>query len=399
MVTAAILTIGDEVSSGQIVNRNAAWLANELENCKIKVSTHLTVRDIEGQIVDALNYIETRVDLVFTTGGLGPTRDDLTRNAVCKWLEEETKFDEASWDRICQRFKGFGAAITENNRQQCFFPQSSQIIVNQAGSANAFYSLKKSSQTKIWCLPGPPLEIKRIWRDYITEQIAAEVLVQDIEKSTLLRWQCLGKSESALGEIVEQAIAGSTLISGYRTHIPYVEIKLWTPDIDKLKNSPYISRVENAISPWLISRDDENIVELLLLELEKYELVKVMDFSSQGYLGQKFGIISRQNHNLELSHLTVISEWDLSYEQGVVFKALELAEPEALTLAMGSLNSQGEWEVGWSYDGDIHVEVLSLPYKTAGSRAGDRFLNFQGERSIFYWLNALRSRELELSYN
>ena len=119
----AILTIGDEVSSGQIINRNSAWLAARLEDLQLTVSLHLTVQDIDSQIIDALHYCGAHASFIVTTGGLGPTRDDLTRHAVASWAGQSLVFHEDSWRRLEAQFSDRQIPLAESNRQQCFFPR------------------------------------------------------------------------------------------------------------------------------------------------------------------------------------------------------------------------------------------------------------------------------------
>ena len=137
---AGILTIGDEVSSGQILNRNAGWLASHLEDLKFEVPLHITTQDKPKQIKRALAYLEESCDLIFTTGGLGPTSDDLSRHAISEWLDKDLDFDDNSWQRIIHLFEERGIELADSNRQQCFFPKGAKILTNHAGTANGFYS-------------------------------------------------------------------------------------------------------------------------------------------------------------------------------------------------------------------------------------------------------------------
>ena len=251
---AAVLTIGNEVSSGQILNSNAAWISQELEALKVEVLTQLTVQDTDSQILDALNFIAKHAEVIIVTGGLGPTKDDLTRHSVNSWLGENLEFDQNSWQSIVDRLGSFGVPVAESNKQQCYFPKNSTILKNEAGTANAFYY--KKDHIHLWCLPGPPREIKRIWSDHISSFITKNIS-QGLTGLSLMLWQCLGKSESALGEIVEEAIEGSSLSSGYRPHIPYVEVKIWSPDNELKENQKFLDKLDTAIKPWVVAKDKE----------------------------------------------------------------------------------------------------------------------------------------------
>ena len=388
---AGILTIGNEVSSGQIVNSNAAWVSQRLEWLKLNVTTHVTVQDEDRQILDALEFVGGRTDIIFITGGLGPTRDDLTRHSVCTWLGDNLVFDEKSWDGICQRLTAIGVSISESNRQQCYFPRNSRILNNAAGTANGFYSQK--GQQHIWCLPGPPREIKQIWQDHIDSQL--ETLFRNkIRGFSLSRWQCLGKSESALGELVESAIEGSTLTSGYRPHIPFVEVKLWSPDEDTERNRPFMEAVEQAIKPWLVCREDEDLASILADKISTYESIKVFDFSSSGYLGYRLGhVLSKADFKGQIAYL---NEWsDLESSQDLVHKCLELADPETLTLCLGPVNIDGAWKIGMSFSGFLHIDTLKSYY--GKSRQKEKLTKMQVELSLFKWPQLLEQLESSVS--
>jgi len=94
----AVIAIGSELISGQIINRNAAWISDHLYANGIETRCHLTVDDRIDEIIEAIKYAGHSADYIFVTGGLGPTSDDITRNAVAKFAELELVYDENSWD-------------------------------------------------------------------------------------------------------------------------------------------------------------------------------------------------------------------------------------------------------------------------------------------------------------
>lgn len=139
---AAILSIGTEVVSGDIANSNVQWLSQKLSDLRWHPTTHVTVPDDHDSINQALDFLSSNHELILTTGGLGPTSDDFTRIALCKWLEVKLSFDEDSWVKIQDMYESRGQTPTKNNMQQCYFPIESQILNNSSGTANAF-TIKK----------------------------------------------------------------------------------------------------------------------------------------------------------------------------------------------------------------------------------------------------------------
>ena len=257
--SASVLAIGTEITTGQITNRNAAWISQQLAELGIEVTLHETVPDDRPLIQSALDRCAETSHLIFVTGGLGPTSDDFTRDEIAKWARQEMEFHEPSWKHIETRLGRFNIPIAQSNRQQCFFPKGARVIMNLEGTANAF--TLNACDRKIWVLPGPPREVEAVWKE-ISAQLEAEV--PETKPLKLLTWQCIGKSEAELGEITERELAGSGLQIGYRAHRPYVEIKVWCAGSLLKEKRPYFEKLEHAIAPWVAARNGEDLAQTLV---------------------------------------------------------------------------------------------------------------------------------------
>jgi molybdenum cofactor synthesis domain-containing protein len=154
---AIVLGIGTELVDGQIVNKNAAWISEKLKKIGLTTALHLVVPDDKKLILEALDFCAQYADLMFVTGGLGPTTDDFTREVISTWTNLELKFDEDSWQHIKDRLEPRGYVVKDIQRQQCFYPAGSVVLKNSEGTANAFYLEAKDK--KIFVLPGPPREM------------------------------------------------------------------------------------------------------------------------------------------------------------------------------------------------------------------------------------------------
>ncbi len=248
---AAIIAIGSEVASGEILNTNASWLAGHLDACGIEVPLHLAVPDNRTAILDALDFAAARANFILTIGGLGPTSDDFTRDIITEWAGLKTFFDQPSWDRIAGRFQNMGRAAPESNRQQCFFPQGSRILLNSQGSANGFSLTVRNAQITV--LPGPPRELQAIWNDHLQKEF--EALGSESGKPRLRTWACLGVPESTLAEQVETIMKGSQLQLGYRASAPVVHVKVWVPKGSEEQSRPFLDRLDQTLDPVCIARD------------------------------------------------------------------------------------------------------------------------------------------------
>ncbi|MGE0632426.1 MAG: molybdopterin-binding protein, partial [Pseudobdellovibrionaceae bacterium] len=122
MKTAALISIGTEVVTGQIVNTNLTMLAMKLDSLGINSVFHLSLPDEKQQMEEGLSWISEQINFVFITGGLGPTSDDFTREVVTNWLGLPLIYDSPSWDWINKRLTERGARVREHQKQQCYFP-------------------------------------------------------------------------------------------------------------------------------------------------------------------------------------------------------------------------------------------------------------------------------------
>jgi len=152
-----IVTIGSELLLGQITDTNASYLARKLNLIGLNVAFHTTVRDDYTQMKNVLSQALKRTDLVITTGGLGPTEDDLTREVIADLMNSPLTFKEELMDQIESIFKSFGYSMPENNRKQAFIPNGAIPIPNKVGTAPGFIMEKESKL--IISLPGVPKEL------------------------------------------------------------------------------------------------------------------------------------------------------------------------------------------------------------------------------------------------
>lgn len=345
-----ILTIGTEVVSGQIVNSNSGWIANQLTNLRLNPKWHLTVADLRADMFDALAFLQNRVKIIIVTGGLGPTSDDFTREIVAEWALRALEFDLESWTHIVERFQHLGISPPESNRQQCYFPKGSTILFNSKGTAHGFQLT--AHDTLCIVLPGPPEEIKAIWQDHIAADFQKQTV--DADAHELRRWQCLGVSESQLGELVEGIIKGTTLIAGYRPHLPYIEIKIWCRSSLKTKEQSVIDQLDAVLDRWTVVRDDEDALDLLLHTFKDFDQIQIKDSASLGALSQRLGVNASGG---KTTQVTIIDDFSLGNTPS------SSPGSKKLELFVGPLSADGSWDVGCRSDSMQQVQTLKLPYK------------------------------------
>lgn len=316
----SILTIGTEVVEGEIVNANAATLATLLVDFGYTIQRHLTVADERDHILQAITESAKDSDILIITGGLGPTKDDFTRDIIAKWCDLPMSFDEPSWLKIVERLKSLGVKVAESNRQQCFFPKGAQILSNPVGTAQGFrieHHPSDAHAIDIIALPGPPHEIQAILKSGLSSILDSKKPKQ--RPNTLHVWRCMGVSESQLGEIVEEALEGTGFITGYRPHIPYVDVKVWTPT-SLNQQHPAFQKLEHAISTWLISRGSEDLVlngvkKLLSLS----QSCTIIDNVTCGKIAERLSNFTNRDltHDIPKTPLRIITNFNSSLNTGL----------------------------------------------------------------------------------
>ena len=158
----AILSVGTEILFGQIVNTNTVYLSQQMNMLGFDVMYHYTVGDNPKRVEEMIDMAFQDCDLILTTGGLGPTQDDLTKEVACKALDDTLVMMDDVLEEITKYFKTLGREMTENNKKQAIMPSRATVFHNDAGTAPGF-ALEKDGKYII-CMPGPPREMKRMFQ-------------------------------------------------------------------------------------------------------------------------------------------------------------------------------------------------------------------------------------------
>ncbi len=195
---AEILTIGDEILIGQIVNTNAVWIAQELNKLGIQVTHMASVSDNESAILEAFNSASKRANFVFITGGLGPTKDDITKKVLADYFNTKLVLDETVLSDVTKFFAIRNKTVTEINRNQALVPIGCKVIRNLNGTAPAMW-LEKNGCVYI-SMPGVPYEMKALMTDEILPEIKSKYKLPFIYHKTVLTQ---GIGESYLAEKIE----------------------------------------------------------------------------------------------------------------------------------------------------------------------------------------------------
>jgi nicotinamide-nucleotide amidase len=195
MITAELLTIGDEILYGQIVDTNAQWMSVALSNAGIKVIRKTSVGDQEEDILKAFAEAESRADIILITGGLGPTNDDLTKPCLVKYFNCALKMHEEALAEVTAFFKSRGRELTEVNRQQAALPECCQKITNQVGTAPGMW-FERNKKVFV-SMPGVPHEMKLMMTEIVIPKLKQTFVTPVIHHQVI---RTIGIGESFLAE-------------------------------------------------------------------------------------------------------------------------------------------------------------------------------------------------------
>ncbi len=197
-MNAEILTIGDEILIGQITNTNSVWIAQQLNQIGIKVVHMASVADDKLAIIKEFDNSLLRADFVFITGGLGPTKDDITKKTIANYFNVDLIINEEVLNDVTSFFTKRGKQVGELNRNQALVPEGSTVFRNANGTAPGMWLQKQN--TIFICIPGVPHEMKALMTNAILPKIISEYKLPHIYHKTVLTQ---GIGESALAELIE----------------------------------------------------------------------------------------------------------------------------------------------------------------------------------------------------
>ncbi len=262
----AILSVGTELLFGQIVNTNAAFLSQQLNLLGFDVMYHYTVGDNPKRLQEMVQVAFQDCDLILTTGGLGPTQDDLTKEIVCQTMEDELKLHQPSMDRLVTYFKKQNRQMTENNKKQAYLPSRATVFDNDAGTAPGF-ALEKDGKLMI-CMPGPPREMTAMFKEkvlpYLEEKSESTIYYR------MLRAFGIGESmlETKLLPLINEQ-TDPTLATYAKEGECSLRIASKRASREEAKQSvdDMLEKVKAIVGEHIYSYDDEDLVNVVAKKL------------------------------------------------------------------------------------------------------------------------------------
>jgi competence/damage-inducible protein CinA-like protein len=268
MPSAEIITIGTEILLGEILDTNAQYIARALRDLGIDLYRKTTVGDNQKRIAQVLQQAMERCDIIITTGGLGPTVDDPTREAVALAAGLEVEFRPELWEQIQARFRRFGRNPTENNKRQAYIPKGARAIENPVGTAPAF--VVEAGGAAIIALPGVPREMEHLMENFVLPYLREQFDLDSIIKSRILHTSGVGESQidDLIGDL--ETLENPTV--ALAAHSGRVDVRITAKAGSEVEADEKIQWVEQVIrqrlGKWIYGSDQDTLEAAALRRLE-----------------------------------------------------------------------------------------------------------------------------------
>jgi len=289
LVNSELISIGTEILLGEITDTNSVYLAKTLRDCGINVFYITSVGDNHQRIVSSIKQAMARSHVVITCGGLGPTVDDMTRQAVAEATGRELVFHEALLQQIEDRFKTFKMRMSENNRRQAYLPDGAIVIENPVGTAPSFIAEHEGGI--VISLPGVPREMKFLMQEKVIPYLR-QTFNLGIIKARVLHTAGIG--ESLLDELIgTELLEGSNPTIGLAAHSGQVDVRVTAKADSETEADSMIAPIEAALREkagrWIYGADKETLEGVFAALVRQLGLnVALIDAGLEGALAGVF---------------------------------------------------------------------------------------------------------------
>jgi nicotinamide-nucleotide amidase len=292
--TAEIIAIGSELLSGYIIDTNSSHISRVLASGGIEICFISAVGDDEEVIADAIRRALSRVDIVLTTGGLGPTIDDKTRAAVSLATDRSLIFEEILFQQIESRFSHWGRKMSDNNVRQAYMPDGALPIENPVGTAPCF--VVEHDGSHVICLPGVPREMKYLLDHEVMPYLDRIFPANDVIKMRVLH--TAGVGESVVDAKIGHLESMENPVVGLAAHQGIVDIRITATgssenEVDKLINNVE-EEARGHLGDVIFGVDGQSLASVVLEQLEKSgHTVSVVESGTSGELASKLVVADK----------------------------------------------------------------------------------------------------------
>lgn len=260
MTSATIITIGDELLIGQTIDTNSAWIGQRFNEIGIQIKRRIAISDDESEIISALKEASSYSEIVITTGGLGPTNDDITKETLCKYFDTTLVQDDKTLDHIKEYFIKRGRDLLQVNLDQALIPQKSEALFNAVGTAPGIKFIEDG--VLFFALPGVPFEMKHLISERVIPIIKNSFAANRIMHKTMIT---SGMGESFIAEKLkdfEENLHPKVSLA-YLPNFGMVKLRISTEEEYKTEAERAFTYLTNFLTDIKISETDKTLEELL----------------------------------------------------------------------------------------------------------------------------------------
>lgn len=314
---AEVMSIGDELTSGQRLDTNTQWLSQQLGDCGIPVRFHSTVADQMDDLTNAFRIAFQRAPLIIVTGGLGPTADDLTRDAMAQAAGVELELRPEALAQIERLFAQRSRSMPPRNQVQAMFPVGSQIIPNPHGTAPGIDMTVPTARgpSRIFALPGVPAEMKEMWQATVQPSVLG--MQQERRLVRHHRVKCFGVGESHLESLLPDLIRRDREPRvGITVHQATITLRITAAGRDEAECraaiQPTIDVIHQCLGPLVFGEEEDELEDVVVRRLKaRQQTVAVCEWASQGLVTQWLDRADGPTNSVLRGGLTVAQRADL----------------------------------------------------------------------------------------
>ena len=342
---AIVISIGDELLIGQTINTNAAWIGQELSKLGGSVIEGLTISDQAEKIIETVEYAINRADVVLITGGLGPTKDDITKHTLARFFNTELEIHKPTLEKITNYFTSRNRPMLESNIQQAALPKNCTILPNNYGTAAGMWFEKE--HRIVISLPGVPYEMKGIMTEEVFPMFKQRFQLNSLYHKTILTQ---GIGESFLAEQIsdwENKVRSEGFGLAYLPSPGLVKLRLSSPngEIDKQKIEEYLSEIQLLLPEAVFGFENDTLPQIIGKLLKDRNLkIGTVESCTSGLLANQIVSVSGASEYFEGSLLTYsydIKESLLDIKKETLLTNGAVSEIIAQEMALGGLKKLG----------------------------------------------------------
>lgn len=362
---AEIITIGDEILIGQIVDTNSAYISAALNKIGVSVYQITSIQDDEDHILEAFAAAKSRTDLVIITGGLGPTKDDITKKTICTFFDDELVLDQGVLDHVAYLFKKYiKKPMLEANKTQALIPSCAEVLINEFGTAPGMWIEK--DDTVFVSMPGVPYEMKALMENHVLPRLQKQFELPYIVHTTFLTY---GMGESAIAERIAQFEDDlpASISLAYLPSLGRVRLRLSTQGTDKDEVDRALEQQVHKLLPLIkdifIGFESDGTFEQVIAQLciEKKQTLAIAESCTGGQMVERFTAHSGASQYLKGSLVTYATQ------SKVDILGVDAASIEEHSVVSATVAEQMAASVRKLYKADIGISTTG----NAGPSKGD----------------------------